>query len=224
MIDHRILLVDDDALLRQSLCEQLAAEGFGVSEAADAAGALAVLAEHTPDAVLLDAALPDMAGDELCRELRRRGLSVPIILLTAAGEAKAPGSRDCGADEHVAKPFRLGALLTRLRALLRRSEQAKAASLRIGPYSFEPAAKLMVGGGDRRVRLTDKEVAILKYLYDADRVIARETLLHEVWGYHPGATTHTVETHVYRLRRKIEADPANARILVTEAGGYRLVP
>ena len=95
--------------------------------------------------------------------------------------------------------------------------------LTIGPYTFRPSAKLMTDtGGKKKVRLTEKEAAILKFLYRAGRVIGRDTLLGEVWGYNAGVTTHTLETHVYRLRQKIERDPAHAEILVTEPGGYRL--
>jgi DNA-binding response OmpR family regulator len=222
MTGHHILLVEHDDLLRQSLREQLQAEGFAVREAADAAGGVAAAAEVTPDAVLLDAGLPDARGWQVCRDLRRGGLSVPILVLTA-GPDDAARSVEAGATDCVAKPFRLGALLARLRTHLRQHERTDDAAVRIGRYTFRPAAKLMTDGRDRKIRLTDKEAAILKYLYNAHGVIGRDTLLHEVWGYGPGISTHTVETHVYRLRQKIEDDPANARILVTEPGGYRLV-
>ncbi len=225
MTERPILLVDDDELLRQSLVEQLAAEGFEVSEAGDAATALD-MAERRFDAYLLDIGLPDMDGRELCRRLRERGLLAPVIMLTAAdSEADTISGLDSGANDYVAKPFRLGVLLARLRAHLRQYDNSDAATFRIGPYTFQPAAKLLTAEGSRKkIRLTEKEVAILKFLYRADRVIARDVLLHEIWGYSPEISTHTLETHVYRLRQKIEADPANARILVTEPGGYRLVP
>ncbi len=131
-----------------------------------------------------------------------------------------------GADDYVTKPFRLSVLLARLRAHLRQSEHSDDAEFTIGPYAFRPSAKLLIDpGGRKKVRLTEKETAILKYLYRAgDRAIGRDTLLGEVWGYNAGVTTHTLETHVYRLRQKIERDPARAEILVTEPGGYRLVP
>lgn len=225
---RRILIVDDDAALRQSLAEQLELNGEFAAVECDA-GAEALKAAKTErfDAILLDIGLPDMDGRELCRRLRDDGLRVPIIMLTASDtDADTVLGLDSGADDYVTKPFRLSVLLARLRAHLRQSEHSDDAILTIGPYSFRPGAKLLTDpGGKKKVRLTEKETAILKYLYRAgDRVIGRDTLLGEVWGYNAGVTTHTLETHVYRLRQKIERDPAAAEILVTEPGGYRLVP
>lgn len=221
----RILLVDDDVVLRRSLGEQLAAEGFVVSEAATAAEAEAQIGGPF-DLVLLDVGLPDADGRVLCRRLRDGGVTVPIIMLTAAdSEADTIEGLDSGANDYVAKPFRLGILLARLRSHLRQHEHSDDASFTIGPFTFLPAAKLLVDGQRRKIRLTEKETAILKYLFRAgDRVVGRDVLLGEVWGYNPAVTTHTLETHVYRLRQKIEEDPGRARILVTEPGGYRLVP
>jgi DNA-binding response OmpR family regulator len=225
---RRILIVDDDAALRQSLAEQLELNGeFACIECDDAAGALDVVGKVRFDAILLDVGLPDMDGRELCRRLRRAGVQVPVVMLTGAdSEADTVLGLDAGADDYVTKPFRLGVLLARLRAHLRQSERSDDAVLTIGPYTFRPGAKLLTDpSGRKKVRLTEKETAILKYLYRAgDRAIGRDTLLGEVWGYNAGVTTHTLETHVYRLRQKIERDPARAEILVTEPGGYRLVP
>jgi DNA-binding response OmpR family regulator len=188
---------------------------------------LEIVAREQFDAILLDIRLPDMDGREVCRTLRGNGIHVPIMMLTASDtDADTILGLDSGADDYVTKPFRLSVLLARLRAHLRQSEHRDDAIFTIGPYSFRPSAKLLTEPGThKKVRLTEKETAILKYLYRAgDRVIARDTLLGEVWGYNAGVTTHTLETHVYRLRQKIERDPAAARILVTEPGGYRLVP
>lgn len=223
MSGHHILVVEDDDFLRQSLREQLHAEGFAVSEAADAATGVAVASEVRPDAVLVDAALPDAGGWQVCTELRRAGRTMPVLVLTV-GPEDTERAREAGASDCIAKPLRMGVLLARLRAHLRQHENSEAAAVRIGPYRFHPGARLMTDARDRTIRLTDKEAAILKFLYHANRVIARDTLLRAVWGYGPGISTHTLETHVYRLRQKIEDDPANARILVTEPGGYRLVP
>lgn len=218
----RVMVVEDDDFLRQSLAEHLAEEGLAVGEATSAAEALVLAERHPFDAMLVATPLPDGDGGALCRQLRAKGISAPIVMMAASGQDEA-AARDAGADDLLAKPFRIGQLLSRLRALLQR-KQGEETVLRIGPYAFQPDEKLLVDADERRIVLTDKEVAILRYLYRAGRLIAREVLLNEVWGYNPGVTTHTLETHIYRLRRKIEADPANARILVTEPGGYRLIP
>ena len=225
---RKILIIDDDSALRQSLAEQLELNGeFAAVECETAAQARAMAAVERFDAILLDVGLPDIDGRELCRLLRRAGIRVPIVMLTGAdSEADTILGLESGADDYVTKPFRLSVLLARLRAHLRQSEQSDDAVFTIGPYTFRPSAKLLMDpSGRRKVRLTEKETAILKFLYRAgDQAIGRDTLLGEVWGYNAGVTTHTLETHVYRLRQKIERDPARAEILVTEPGGYRLVP
>jgi DNA-binding response OmpR family regulator len=125
----------------------------------------------------------------------------------------------------VTKPFRFAVLLARIRAQLRQHEQSEDATFSVGPYTFKPSQKLLIDQRGGKVRLTEKEASIIKYLYRADqKVVTRDVLLEEVWGYNSGVTTHTLETHVYRLRQKIERDPSNAEILVTESGGYKLVP
>jgi DNA-binding response OmpR family regulator len=225
---RRILIVDDDSALRQSLTEQLELnEEFVTVECETAARALEIAKHERLDAILLDVGLPDMDGRELCRRLRDAAVQVPIVMLTGAdSDTDTILGLDAGADDYVTKPFRLSVLLARLRAHLRQSEHSDDAEFTIGPYTFRPGAKLLLDpSGRKKVRLTEKETAILKYLYRArDRVIGRGTLLGEVWGYNAGVTTHTLETHVYRLRQKIERDPTRAEILVTESGGYRLVP
>ena len=224
----KLLLVDDDAALRKSLAEQLSLhQEFATIEAATAADALRAAKDNLFDLVLLDVGLPDMDGRELCRVMRRNGVKAPVIMLTgSAGEADTILGLDSGANDYVTKPFRLGVLLARIRAQLRAHERSEDAVFQIGKYTFRPSAKLLIDDTThKKIRLTEKEAAILKYLYRAgDRVIGRDVLLNEVWGYNPAVTTHTLETHVYRLRQKIEHDPANAEILVTEPGGYRLIP
>ena len=224
----KLLLVDDDAALRKSLAEQLSLhQEFAIVEAATAAEALQAAKDTLFDLILLDVGLPDMDGREVCRVMRRNGVKAPVIMLTgAAGEADTILGLDSGANDYVTKPFRLGVLLARIRAQLRSHERSEDAVFQIGKYTFRPSAKLLVDDAtQKKIRLTEKEAAILKYLYRAGaRVIGRDTLLNEVWGYNTAVTTHTLETHVYRLRQKIERDPAKAEILVTEPGGYRLVP
>lgn len=224
--EKKILLVDDDAALRESLAEQFHLLGqVSTAQAASAAEALALLGGGPFDAVLLDVGLPDMDGRELCRRFRQEGVRCPIVMLTAANDPAGDpaGNPEDGASDYVAKPFRVGALLARLRVQLERDEHA---GIAIGPYVFRPGARLLLDERTgRRIRLTEKEAAILAHLHRAaGRVVAREALLGEVWGYSDGVTTHTLETHVYRLRQKIEPDPSRAEILTTEAGGYRLGP
>jgi DNA-binding response OmpR family regulator len=227
-VGRKILIVDDDVALRHSLAEQLQLhEEFAAAEAGTAAEALDATKEQIFDAILLDVGLPDMDGRELCRVMRRNGVRTPVLMLTGAdGEADMILGLDSGANDYITKPFRLNVLLARLRAQLRTHEQSEDAVFNIGPYIFRPSAKTLMDDAKRRkVRLTEKETAILKYLYRAgEKTIGRAILLNEVWGYNSGVTTHTLETHVYRLRQKIERDPAKAEILVTEPGGYRLVP
>jgi DNA-binding response OmpR family regulator len=225
---RKILIVDDDDALRQSLAEQLERDGeFSVTECDTAATAIDAVKRERFDAMLLDVGLPDMDGRDLCRQLRREAVSVPIVMLTAAdSDGDTVQGLDAGANDYVTKPFRLNVLLARLRAHLRQSEHRDDAVFEIGPYTFQPGAKLMTDPARRKkVRLTEKETAILRFLFRAgQRSISREVLLQEVWGYNSGVTTHTLETHIYRLRQKIEKDAAVPQILVTEAGGYKLVP
>ena len=222
-----ILIVDDDQALRQSLAEQLRMyEEFAASEAATGRAALEAVKTGHFDLILLDIGLPDLDGREICKLIRRSGVAVPIIMLTAAAsEADTILGLDSGANDYVTKPFRLGALLARIRAHLRQHEHSEDATFSIGAYTFKPALKLLIRpDGTGKIRLTEKEAAILKYLYRArERVIAREVLLSEVWGYNANVATHTLETHIYRLRQKIETDPSDPHLLVTEGGGYRLM-
>ena len=227
-VGKQILIVDDDSTLVEMLSEQLQLhEEFATIGAASGAAALELVKKEYYDVIILDVGLPDMDGREVCRLMRRNGVRSPIIMLTGADtDADTILGLDAGANDYITKPFRLGVLLARLRAHIRQHERSDDAVFTIGPYTFQPANKLLVNADDnKKVRLTDKETAILKYLYRAgDRIVGRDVLLDEVWGYNANVTTHTLETHVYRLRQKIEPDPSNAQILVTEPGGYRLIP
>ncbi len=223
----KILMVDDDVDLREALADQLViTEEFDVFEAGTGAEGLAKAQEQHYDLVILDVGLPDMDGRELCRLMRKHDVKCPIVMLTGhVADSDTILGLDSGANDYIAKPFKLPVLLARIRAQLRQHEQSEDAVFGVGPYTFKPAAKLLLDAKEKKIRLTEKETNILKYLYRAnDAVVPRDILLHEVWGYNAGVTTHTLETHIYRLRQKIEPDPANARILVTEPGGYRLVP
>lgn len=224
-----LLLVDDDAMLRTSLVEQLSEEDDfeTIVEADSGSDALAKTADGVFDVIILDLGLPDMDGRDVCKQMRGNGVRSPIIMLTAADtDDDTVTGLEAGANDYVTKPFKLAVLLARVRAHLRQHTQSDDAIFSIGPYKFQPAAKMLVHDEtDKKVRLTEKETAILKYLFRVgDKTVPRETLLDEVWGYNAGVTTHTLETHVYRLRQKIEADPSNAQLLLTEPGGYRLKP
>ena len=223
----RILLVDDDAALRTALADQLELhEEFETTEVEDATEALSVLEQENFDAILLDVALPDMDGRDVCRLLRRRGNHTPVIMLTGLdGEADAILGLDSGANDYVTKPFRLGVLLARLRAHMRQHELSEDAAFPVGPYTFRPSAKTLHHTVKHKdISLSDKESAILKYLYRAgDTVVSCDTLYSEIWDYNTALLTHTLQTHIYRLRQKIEENPSQPQILVSEQGGYRLI-
>lgn len=224
---RRILIADDDDDLRTALAEQLALdEEFDPVQERDAKGAIARALEERPDLVLMDVGLPDMDGRDAVKALRDGGFKSPIIMLTGHdGEADQVMGLESGANDYVTKPFRFAVLMARMRAHLRQHETSDDASFRIGPYTFQPGAKQLVATDGTKLRLTEKETAILRYLYRAgQQTVAREVLLKEVWGYNAAVTTHTLETHIYRLRQKIETDPTRAAMLVTDAGGYKLVP
>jgi DNA-binding response OmpR family regulator len=228
--ERPILLVDDDSSLRAMLLEQLAVDGeFAASEATtlqEAEAMMGVPGAHY-DALILDVSMPDGDGRDLCVRLRHQGHKLPIIMLTGSDdEMDVVRGLDSGANDYIAKPFRLAELLARLRAQMRIFENSEDAVFTIGPYLFRPSAKLLQDTvRNKRIRLTEKEAAILKFLYRAGTTpVARQVLLNEVWGYNASVTTHTLETHIYRLRQKIEPDPANLRLLITESGGYRLDP
>ncbi|WP_373355527.1 response regulator transcription factor [Pseudoroseicyclus sp. CXY001] len=223
---RKILLVDDDEDLREALSEQLVmTEDFDVFEASSGAEAMARAKEGHYDLVILDVGLPDTDGRELCKLMRKQGVKCPIVMLTGHdSDSDTILGLDAGANDYVLKPFKFPVLLARIRAQLRSHEQSEDAIFTLGPYTFKPSQKLLITEDEKKVRLTEKETNILKFLYRASEgVVPRDVLLHEVWGYNAGVTTHTLETHIYRLRQKIEPDPSNARLLVTEAGGYRLV-
>ena len=225
MADGRpILIVDRDPALCRILAEQLGLhQEFAVEQAANPAEAADLLARKPArfDAIIVECADDD--GRAFCQTLRNQGLKMPVLMLVG-NETEAARGLDAGVHDCLSKPFRMGELLARLRALLRQFDNSDDAALRIAGFVFHPAGKSRdAPASGKRVRLTEKEAAILKFLHRADgRPVARHVLLDEVWGYNANVATHTLETHIYRLRQKIEADPANATLLLTEAGGYRL--
>lgn len=223
----RLLLVEDDLDLRETLTEQLGpSREFEVSAVSTAAEARDMLKRTRIDLVIMDVGLPDLDGREAVKLIRHDGFRGPIVMLTAqGGDSDVVSGLEAGANDYLAKPFKFAVLLARIRAQLRAHEASEDAIFTIGPYTFRPGAKMLVNEKGSKLKLTEKETAILRYLYRAGRTtVSRDLLLQEVWGYNAAVTTHTLETHVYRLRQKIEANPSAARILVTEPGGYKLMP
>jgi len=224
---RKILIVDDDADLLQTLVEQIALhDEFEPVSVDSGTKAVAAAKSDQIDLVIMDVGLPDIDGREVVRMMRKDGFKAPIIMLTGHDtDSDTILGLESGANDYVIKPFRFAVLLARIRAQLRQHEASEDAVFTIGPYSFRPSAKLLLNPKGSKVRLTEKETAILRYLYRAgQRPVSRETLLQEVWGYNSGVTTHTLETHIYRLRQKVEKDAATPTILITEAGGYKLMP
>jgi DNA-binding response OmpR family regulator len=222
---RKILIVDDDDGLRATLAEQILCHAeFTACGVGTAAQAEHALQDGRPDLVIMALPLPDCDSLAMVRKLRASGFSGPIIMLSCGGSEDDVLALDAGANDCVAKPFRFAGLLARMRAHLRQHDGSEDASLQVGAFTFKPSAKLLLTHKGDRLRLTEKETAILRFLYRAGpAVVSRDVLLREVWGYNAGITTHTLETHIYRLRQKIEDDPAHARVLVTDAGGYRLI-
>ncbi|PCI33403.1 MAG: DNA-binding response regulator [Alphaproteobacteria bacterium] len=223
---YNLLLVDDDEELRATLAEQFSFhEEYATTEAGTGMDGLNAAKDGNFDLILLDVGLPDLDGREVCRLMRKANIKIPVIMLTANdSDSDTILGLDAGANDYVTKPFKFGILLARVRAQLRQHAISEDATFIIGPYSFKPGDKTLINQDTQElIRLTEKETAILKYLKRSDgSPISRDVLLDQVWGYNAGVTTHTLETHIYRLRQKIEQNPSSATLLVTEAGGYRL--
>ena len=223
--NRKILIIEDDTLLVEELSEQLLMhEEFSVISAETASTGLAAAKSEAPDLILLDVGLPDQDGRETCKLMRKAGITTPIIILTGAdSDADTILGLEAGASDYVTKPFRFGVLLARIRRRLRQYEMTESSQFNLGSYQFKPSVKTLVSEDESKIRLTEKETNILRLLLRAGgETVARDKLLEEVWGYNAQVTTHTLETHVYRLRQKIEEDPSNSELLITEAGGYRL--
>jgi len=226
MTSRKILIVDDDGDLTEALIEQLSLyEEFDIASEGTAAKGVKHAKDGHVDLIVMDVGLPDMDGREAVKLLRKAGVKAPIIMLTGQDtDSDTILGLEAGANDYVAKPFRFAVLLARIRAHLRQHEQSEDATFSVGRFTFKPASKMLLEADGGKIRLTEKETSILKYLYRAgERTVTRDVLLSEVWGYNSGVTTHTLETHIYRLRQKIERDPSNAEMLVTESGGYKLV-
>ena len=209
----RILVVDDDAGVRQAVGRALAFEGYDVTQAGDGSEALRLVAVERPDAMVLDVVMAEVGGLEVCRELRAGGDDLPILVLTARHTvADRVAGLDAGADDYLVKPFALEELLARLRALLRRSEASADEVLTLGDLTLAPGSRLVDRAG-ARVELTRTEFNLLELLLrNAGQVLTRELILDRVWGYDFQTTSNSLEVYVGYLRRKTEV-----------AGGERLI-
>ncbi|WP_455466027.1 response regulator transcription factor [Bartonella sp. B39] len=225
MTRYTLLIVENDDDLRPILVEQLQMhKEFKVFLAKTAEAGIAMAKEKNVDLAIFGIELPDLDGLQAVKKLRTQGFRAPIIMITNHDtNCDTILDLETGANDYVKKPFRFAVLLARIRAQLRQYEQNEDAFFLIGPYTFQPKQRLLIDQHDNKMHLTEKEAAILKYLYSTNnKTVSRETLLEQIWGYNANVVTHTLETHIYRLRQKIEKDPSNAQILVTDQNGYRL--
>jgi DNA-binding response OmpR family regulator len=222
----RILIADDEPEIVRGLEDNLRFEGYQTVAATNGEDALALALSDAPDLVLLDVMMPRMSGWDVCRELRRRGVDVPVIMLTARGaEVDRVLGLELGADDYVTKPFSLRELLARVRAVLRRpGPRQKFEEFAFGDARVHLRGRQVFTAG-REVRMTRKEFDLLVFLVEhRGEVVTRERLLDEVWGYERFPTTRTVDTHILKLRRKLEADPDRPRWILTVHGqGYKFV-
>src|SRR5262245_59077219 len=219
-----ILIVDDDAELREALVEQLALhEEFEAVAVESGTKGVQAAKNGQVDLVIMDVGRPDVDGREAVRILRKSGFKAPIIMLTGHDtDSDTILGLESGANDYITKPFRFAVLLARIRAQLRQHEASADDVFIIGPYTFQPSSKILLNPKGNKVRLTEKETAILRYIYRAgQRPVSSATLLQEDWGYNAVVTTRRLEK---LLRHKIEIDDASPAILVTEAGGYNLMP
>jgi DNA-binding response OmpR family regulator len=220
----RILIVDDEPEMVRGLEDNLRFEGYQTVAARDGRQGLALALSEAPDLIILDIMMPGVSGWDVCRELRARGVDVPVIMLTARGEeVDRVRGLELGADDYLAKPFGLRELLARIRAVLRRpGPRRKFEEFAFGDVRIHLRSRLVFRSG-REVTLTRKEFDLLRYLVEhRGEVVTRDRLLDEVWGYDQFPTTRTVDTHVLRLRQKFEPDPERPRFILTVHGqGYR---
>ena len=220
----RILVVDDEPQFLRALATNLRGAGYDVETATTAAEALSAAGLRPPDAVILDLLLPDGSGRDVTRELRAWS-KVPIILVSAVGDDDEKiAALDAGADDYVTKPFAIGELLARLRAVLRRAGAPAAPVVEVGPIVVDLEKSAVTVDGEA-VHLTPHEFKILRLLAaNEGKLLTHRAILREVWGPAYGDESNYLHVYVSQLRRKLEPDPARPRYLLTEAGaGYRLV-
>ena len=221
----KILLIESDPDLREALCEQLhCTDQFEVFSSGNNSETLQKLRVQSYDMIVIDLHPLNNEGLEACRLTYAQNVKCPILLLTERNEiSRTVFGQDTRASDFILKPFKFPILLARINIQLRKYEKSYDSAFTLGPYTFYPAIKILKTHDNNEIQLTEKETDILKFLYHTvEDVVPRNILLHEVWGYNNSVTTHTLETHIYRLRQKIERNPGAAELLVTESGGYRL--
>jgi len=221
----KILLINNDKDLGEALVFQLTlVEKYQVIETNDEISALVQINNNFCELVIINSQSPALKECNLTKNLRLAGYKKPIIILINRNSSlDNSDDHNHKADEYIIKPFRYPVLLKSIETQLHKFKKSENTQYNIGNYVFKPNSKILESNEGRSIRLTEKENNILNFLYkNSGNVVNRETLLHEVWGYNSKVTTHTLETHIYRLRQKIEDDPSKACFLITEPGGYKL--
>ena len=222
----KILLVNSDRDLSEALIYQLSlSDKYQIIESDDEDSLLTQINNNSCNIIIINSQPSKLNRHNLTKKLRLGGFKNPIIMLVTQSDASNVDNKlTIEANEHIIKPFKYPALLKSIELQLRQFGKSEDTQHNIGSYVFKPNSKVLESK-NKSIRLTEKENDILKFLYqNLETIVSREILLHEVWGYNSKVTTHTLETHIYRLRQKIEIDPANACFLITETGGYRLKP
>ena len=221
----KILLINNDKDLGEALVFQLRlGEKYQIIETSDETSPLAQINNNFCDLVIINSQSSALKECNLTKSLRLVGYKKPIIMLiNRNSNLDIQDGHNHKADEYIIKPFRYPVLLKSIETQLHKFKKSENTQYSIGKYAFKPNSKILETNESRSIRLTEKENNILKFLYkNLENTVSRETLLHKVWGYNSKVTTHTLETHIYRLRQKIEDDPSNACFLITEPGGYKL--
>ncbi len=225
MANTKIVTVEDDPHLLETLVDQLNAEGFDAYGCETLADAKTRIPEIEPDVVLLDVVLSDGDGRDMCRWIRGEGFTMPILMLTGQdSEVDTIEGLEAGANDYIAKPLRMGELLARIRTHLQLYQSREDAKITVGNFYFVQGRKTLTHKENSKVlNLTEKEASIIRFLLKKKEAGAnKQELLEEVWGYNAKMTTHTLETHIYRLRQKISYID-DTQFLVTKNNGYTLV-
>ena len=221
----KILLINNDKDLGEALAFQLTLDKkYEIVETSGETSAFSQISNNFCDLVIVNSQSSALNGYNLIKSLRLAGFKKPIIMLiNQNNNLDIADDQNRKADEYINKPFRYPVLLKSIETQLHKFKKSENTKYSIGNYIFKPKSKILESNKKRSIRLTEKENNILKFLYKhIGNIVSRETLLHEVWGYNSKVTTHTLETHIYRLRQKIEDDPSKACLLITETGGYKL--